>query len=244
MEKVGLKRRTAEERAQVAIAAPVVENGTLVVGSARRKISDPRSEDIPHIPSILYYDNPQQTRVMESMLRAFNHGKHLLLIGNQGVGKNKLADRLLQLLRLPREYIQLHRDVTIQSLTSNPTVRGNVLVYEDSPLVIAAKHGRVLVVDEADKAPTHVTAVLKCLVEDEAMLLGDGRRLTKDNIHPDFRVIALANRPGFPFHGNDFFREVGDVFSCHVVDNPDFASECACSNSTRRVACQNEPSAD
>jgi hypothetical protein len=33
------------------------------------------------------------------------------------------------------------------------------------------------VVDEADKAPTHVTAVLKSLVEDREMLLADGRRL-------------------------------------------------------------------
>jgi hypothetical protein len=32
-------------------------------------------------------------------------------VGNQGVGKNKLADRLLQLLNRPREYIQLHRSV-------------------------------------------------------------------------------------------------------------------------------------
>lgn len=32
-------------------------------------------------------------------------------MGNQGVGKNKLADRLLQLLNRPREYIQLHRSV-------------------------------------------------------------------------------------------------------------------------------------
>jgi len=30
---------------------------------------------------------------------------------------------------------------------------------------------------------------------------------------------------GFPFLGNDFFAECGDVFSCHVVDNPDPASE-------------------
>lgn len=27
----------------------------------------------------------------------------------QGVGKNKIADRFLQLLNLPREYLQLHR---------------------------------------------------------------------------------------------------------------------------------------
>ena len=44
-------------------------------------------------------------------------------------------------------------------------------------------------------------------------------------IHPNFRAIVLANRPGFPFLGNDFFAECGDVFSCHVVDNPDPKSE-------------------
>jgi hypothetical protein len=26
-------------------------------------------------------------------------------------------------------------------------------------------------------------------------------------------MIVLANRPGFPFLGNDFYREIGDVFS-------------------------------
>ena len=30
---------------------------------------------------------------------------------------------------------------------------------------------------------------------------------------------------GFPFLGNAFYRECGDVFSCHVVENPDSASE-------------------
>jgi hypothetical protein len=39
-------------------------------------------------------------------------------------------------------------------------------------------------------------------------------------VHKDFRVIALANPPGYPFLGNDFFAEMGDVFSCHCVDNP------------------------
>jgi len=46
---------------------------------------------------------------LELMLQDFVLGEHLLLVGNQGVGKNKLADRFLQLLNRPREYIQLHR---------------------------------------------------------------------------------------------------------------------------------------
>lgn len=28
-------------------------------------------------------------------------------------------------------------------------------------------------------------------------------------MHPDFRMIVLANRPGFPFLGNDFYSSLG-----------------------------------
>jgi von Willebrand factor A domain-containing protein 8 len=155
-----------------------------------------------------------------------------------------------------------------------------VVVFDDSPLVKAMEHGRILVIDEFDKAPTEVVVVLKALLEDGEILLADGRRyvradspmlrqdlgqpalslpaypqigqirpakgVTDDElvtaapvvadhpraaqirrIHPAFLVIALANRPGFPFLGNDFFREMGDAFACHAVHNPDQASEIA-----------------
>lgn len=79
----------------------------------------------------------------------------------QGVGKNRLVDRLLGLMRRPREYVQLHRDTTVQSLTVAPTVVDGRVAFLDSPLVRAARTGAVLVVDEADKAPTQVTCILK-----------------------------------------------------------------------------------
>lgn len=44
-------------------------------------------------------------------------------------------------------------------------------------------------------------------------------------IHQDFTVYVLANRPGRLFHGNDFFGAIGDIFSSHVVANPDLESE-------------------
>ena len=51
----------------------------------------------------------QHLHIMEEMLKDYTLGDHLLLVGNQGVGKNKITDRFLQLLNLPREYLQLHR---------------------------------------------------------------------------------------------------------------------------------------
>lgn len=45
--------------------------------------------------------------------------------------------------------------------------------------------------------------------------------------HPGFRMIVLANRPGFPFLGNDFFGAMGDIFSCQAVDNPHIDGEIA-----------------
>jgi len=117
-------------------------------------------------------------------------------------------------------------------------------VYEDAPLVRAAVHGRVCVLDEADKAPVEVVVLLKALVEDGELLLGDGRTLLGGNalaaarrrgggllppdvvpVHDAFRLWVLANRPGYPFSGNAFFRECGDAFSSISLDNPDAASE-------------------
>ncbi|CAH0398204.1 unnamed protein product [Chilo suppressalis] len=214
-----------------------VQNGILTIGNTSTEVF--KTQALTKVPDILFYDVPQHVKLLEWLLQDFLLGNHLLLVGNQGVGKNKIADRLLQLLNRPREYIQLHRDTTVQSLTVQPTVKDGVVVYEDSPLVKAVKFGHVLVVDEADKAPTHVTCILKTLVENGEMILSDGRRIVpKDMIessggdmetfipvHDDFQMIVLANRPGFPFLGNDFFASLGDLFSCHAVNNPSVDSE-------------------
>ena len=64
-----------------------------------------------------------------------------------GTGKNKLVDRFLHLMKWEREYMQLHRDTTVQSLTVTPTLNEGVVSFEDSPIVKAVKYGRVLVLD-------------------------------------------------------------------------------------------------
>jgi von Willebrand factor A domain-containing protein 8 len=71
------------------------------------------------------------------------------------------VDHLLQSLNWEREYVHLHRDTTVQSLTLVSEVHAGVVSWRDSPLVKAVRFGRTLVVDEADKAP--LEAIRMCL---------------------------------------------------------------------------------
>ena len=195
-----------------------------------KKNEDSILNEISKIPDTIFFENKLHTIILNNLIRDFELGEHLLLIGNQGTGKNKLTDKFLMLTKKPREYIQLHRDTTVHSLTVQPVIKSGKIYYEDSPLVKAVKNGHIIVVDEADKAPLHVTCILKSLIESGEMTLSDGRRIVSSNynidhskseklirMHKDFRMIILANRPGFPFLGNDFFAILGDLLSCHPI---------------------------
>ncbi|CAM9191702.1 unnamed protein product [Chrysoparadoxa australica] len=218
------------------------EGGLLSIGNVTMAKRNPRH--IEKVPNPVFFDNPHQSLLLEELLGSLAAGeKAILLIGNQGTGKNKIADRLLHLLNCEREYTQLHRDTTVASLTSSLSIENGKLMYHDSALVQAARHGRVLLLDEADKAPLEVVCLLKNLIEDGEMALSDGRRLLSPakaqqaassglvdmsqvvTIHEDFRLITLVNRPGYPFQGTDFFAHCGDCFAPHWVDNPPIDSE-------------------
>ncbi|KAK2460039.1 hypothetical protein APHAL10511_007962 [Amanita phalloides] len=187
-----------------------------------------------HVPYMdHFYDNSLQSGLMCDLAIDLELlGEHVVLLGNQGVGKNKIVDRLCQLLGRPREYIQLHRDTTVNQLMFTTTLEGGFINYTDSPLLRAIKYGRVIVIDEADKAPEHVVAIFRSLAGQGEMTLSDGRRIhsimERGNdiaVHPNFRLVLLANRPGYPFLGNHFLQVLGENFSAHSISNPDQESE-------------------
>lgn len=167
MEQSGLKK--GDRESETGILPCFVHDGMLTIGKTQTALY--RTENQAKVPDVVFYDNSQHIRVMESLLQDFLLGDHLLLVGNQGVGKNRLIDRLLGLMNRPREYIQLHRDTTVQSLTVQPTVHNGIVQFQDSPLIRAAREGSILVVDEADKAPTQVTCILKVYYQMFKLLL-------------------------------------------------------------------------
>ncbi|KAF7366325.1 von Willebrand factor A domain-containing protein 8 [Mycena sanguinolenta] len=195
-----------------------------------------------HVPYMdHFYDNSLQTELMRDLAVDLELlREHVVLLGNQGVGKNKIVDRwhgknltsTHQLLGRPREYIQLHRDTTVNQLMFTTSLENGIIKYTDSPLLRAIAFGRVIIIDEADKVPEHVVAIFRSLAGQSELSLSDGRRVraTKERpsdiaVHPNFRLVLLANRPGYPFLGNHFLQVLGETFSAHSVTNPDQESE-------------------
>lgn len=229
---VNIKKRKLRKSRGDDDVSVAVEGDKLTIGDFSMKRADvTRPEMVPSPPD--FVDIPNHVHLVRDLLHDYSNGERaFLLLGNQGVGKNIVVDRMCQLARFEREYIQLHRDSTIGQLTLTPSLEDGNIVWNDSPLVRAATEGCVLVIDEADKAPVEVISVLKALVEDGELSLADGRKISRHSagtgvieMHPNFAVFVLANRPGFPFLGNDFFREIGDCFSTRVIPNPDLKSE-------------------
>jgi von Willebrand factor A domain-containing protein 8 len=165
------------------------------------------AKNLQLVPSPIFWDIPSHLRIIQTLLSEWIVGERaFLLLGNQGTGKNKICDRLCELLNHEREYIQLHRDTTIGQLTISPSLENGQIVWNDSPLVRAVINGRALVIDEADKAPLEVVAVLKSLVEDGELLLADGRRIlrTDSNIGENEGIV-------FTGHYNYFEADTGIV---------------------------------
>ena len=78
-------------------------NGPPVLRIGDTVASAPRPLTPSLVPLTHFVDIPQHTVVLEAMLKDLLLGDNLLLMGNQGVGKNKLVDRLLMLWRRERE---------------------------------------------------------------------------------------------------------------------------------------------
>ena len=54
------------------------------------------------------------------------------------------------------------------------------------------REGLVLVIDEADKAPTNVTCVLKTLVESGQMHLSDGRKIVSGEFYNYLHFVTAC----------------------------------------------------
>lgn len=118
-----------------------------------------------------------------------------LLIGEPGVGKNRLIYELAQKTGRQLYIFQGHEDVTSEDLAC--TVRfsdqsGSGMDYMISPLVTAMHNGGICFIDEIGKIRPRALALLVSVLDErryiDSTLLGE-----RIYAHPGFRFVAATN---------------------------------------------------
>ena len=87
MKSAGLEGEIENARSQRAEAIVVEERpgGLLDIGGISYQIVEPLNPEL--VPDIVFFEIPSHTLILRSMLKDYNLGEHLLLMGNQGVGR-------------------------------------------------------------------------------------------------------------------------------------------------------------
>jgi MoxR-like ATPase len=118
-----------------------------------------------------------------------------LLIGEPGVGKNRLIYELAQKTGSPLFVFQGHEDITAEDLACSVRFsdeKTNVMDYMLSPLVTAMYNGGICFIDEIGKIRPRALALLVSVLDErryiDSTLLGE-----RIHAHPGFRFVAATN---------------------------------------------------
>ena len=139
-------------------------------------------------------------REMELIVAAWIAGSHGLplspvLVGEPGVGKNRIIYELARFTNRELYIAQGHEDITSEDLAC--TVRfsddgSNMMEYVISPLVSAMLNGGIFFLDEIGKIRPRALALLVSVLDErryiDSSLLGE-----RVYAHPGFRFIAATN---------------------------------------------------
>ena len=138
-----------------------------------------------------------ELRLITAAWIAGNHSLPLspLLIGEPGVGKNRIIYELAQKTGRQLYLFQGHEDVTAEDLACSVRFSDNnnsVMDYMLSPLVTAMYNGGICFIDEIGKIRPRALALLVSVLDErryiDSTLLGE-----RIYAHPAFRFVAATN---------------------------------------------------
>jgi MoxR-like ATPase len=129
----------------------------------------------------------------------------VILMGPAGCGKTQAVEQYIKRNDLPVEHIACHPGLEANDLTGgySPKVGSEgqaLLSWNDGPYTIAAKEGKVMLLDEVTRLnQQHIGKIMSS--QDETRLLTNpesGEETIK--CHPDFHVIMTANPPAMGYN--------------------------------------------
>lgn len=168
--------------------------------------------------SLDYFQLEYHDFILAEMIQDHLIGVDLCIVGEKGIGKSSLAQRFCDILGYsPAITMHLYQDMSARDLLQRRATQSNGdTIWELTPLIYAALHGSIAILDGIDRLVPSTFSILQRLCQDRECTLFDGTKLirydryqtmlsyyTKQElenkkiypIHPSFRIIALANLP-------------------------------------------------
>ncbi|GEM_PF-1149248 len=172
----------------------------------------------PYVPDTVIEEVQQNLADLEWLLKDMVLQENILLIGEAGVGKNKIESYLSHLLRYNLLVVGMSGETRVSDLltyrsfgeeeegkTGDTATLGLRALTDDI-------HGWIIVLDEANKAHPGVLVSFNDLLQDRRVRLPGGKEAS---VHATICVNINPNRP--PYEVNDFSFEFMDRFSIHTI---------------------------
>ena len=64
----------------------------VTIGEVKVAVNIPKNPSL--VPDVVFFDIPKHIQIMKQIMKDFLQGENILLVGNQGVGKNKIGNTL------------------------------------------------------------------------------------------------------------------------------------------------------
>jgi AAA domain (dynein-related subfamily) len=139
-----------------------------------------------------YVETESAQHTIDGMLMLHTLDRDMCLMGSRGSGKTMLVQQFARLLDYATETFPLHQDMSHRDLLQRrATTSAGDTVWQPSPLVVAAREGRLAVLDNIDRLPPDLLSVVQSLVQDRELSLFDGSKLI-----PYERWLRLQNEEG------------------------------------------------
>ena len=160
-----------------------------------------RPELIPMAPSLrgtAWVDTEPALESLQWMMKKLLLRQDVFLLGSHPAHLRQLAFRFAEVVQREVEFVSISRDTTESDLKQRREIvregsAGASVPYANQPVVEAALHGRLLVIEGLEKAERNLLPIINNLLENREMALEDGGFL----MHPD-RYDSLLREGSSP----------------------------------------------
>jgi len=126
-----------------------------------------------------FISTPYHDQLLSDLMLSHTIGD-ICLVGPKGCGKSLIIDQFASLLNYPIEYFVLYKDLSARELLQQRITNENGdTLWQNTPLVQAAIHGRLLVLDGIHRLNNDTLISLQRIIQDRELFLPDGTRLLR-----------------------------------------------------------------